>query len=200
MTSVFSQPKALRQAAREGRFRDPTSGHAPGFLQANLMIVPQQYAFDFLLFCQRNPKPCPLIEVMEPGAQEPKCAPGTMITSAVTGVENQVWGPIKYYYEINAWFPKNIVFVNVKAFNSLKPLAQKAVLKAASSAETRGWARSQAVMVDSTNELRAHGIKVGRASGDFDKEIKRLGEKFSREWVRSVGNEANNIFIPYYTQ
>ena len=40
----------------------------------------------------------------------------------------------------------------------------------------------------------------GRVSGDFDKEIKRLGEKFAREWVRSVGNEANNIFIPYYTQ
>ncbi len=124
----------------------------------------------------------------------------TMITSAVTGVENQVWGPIKYYYEINAWFPKNIVFVNAKAFNSLKPAAQKAVLQAAASAETRGWAKSQSVMLDSTNELRTHGIKVERASGDFDKEIKRLGEKFSREWIRSVGNEANNIFVPYYTQ
>ncbi|MBI2771583.1 MAG: TRAP transporter substrate-binding protein [Burkholderiales bacterium] len=123
-----------------------------------------------------------------------------MITSAVTGVENQVWGPIKYYYEINAWFPKNIVFVNAKAFNALKPAVQKSVLQAAASAETRGWAKSQAVMQDSTNELRAHGIKVERVSSEFDSEIKRLGEKFSREWVRLVGNEANNIFIPYYTQ
>jgi TRAP-type transport system periplasmic protein len=123
-----------------------------------------------------------------------------MITSAVTGVENQVWGPIKNYYEINAWFPKNVVFVNAKAFAALKPAAQKAVLQAASSAETRGWARSQAVMLDSTNELRAHGIKIERISREFDNEIKRLGEKFSREWIRSVGNEANRIFIPYYTQ
>ncbi|HSI53734.1 MAG TPA: C4-dicarboxylate ABC transporter substrate-binding protein, partial [Ramlibacter sp.] len=123
-----------------------------------------------------------------------------MITSAVTGVENQVWGPIKHYYEINAWFPKNIVFVNAKAFNALKPAVQKAVLQAAATAETRGWARSQAVMLDSTNELRAHGIKVDRVSAEFDAEIKRLGEKFSREWVRLVGNEANSIFIPYYTQ
>jgi TRAP-type transport system periplasmic protein len=123
-----------------------------------------------------------------------------MITSAVTGVENQVWGPIKNYYEINAWFPKNVVFVNANAFAALKPPAQKAVLQAASSAETRGWARSQAVMLDSTNELRAHGIKVERVSREFDNEIKRLGEKFSREWIRSVGNEANRIFIPYYTQ
>ncbi|HSH89124.1 MAG TPA: TRAP transporter substrate-binding protein [Ramlibacter sp.] len=123
-----------------------------------------------------------------------------MITSAVTGVENKVWGPIRHYYEINAWFPKNIVFVNAKAFDALKPGVKQAVLKAAASAETRGWAKSQAVMMDSTNELRANGIKVERVSGEFDHEIKRLGEKFSREWVRSVGNEANNIFIPYYTQ
>jgi TRAP-type C4-dicarboxylate transport system substrate-binding protein len=123
-----------------------------------------------------------------------------MITSAVTGVENQVWGPIKYYYEINAWFPKNIVFVNAKAFNALKPAAQKAVMNAAAAAETRGWERSKAVMVDTTNELRAHGIKVERISAEFDSEIKRFGEKFSREWVRLVGNEANDIFIPYYMQ
>ncbi len=123
-----------------------------------------------------------------------------MITSAVTGVENQVWGPIKYYYEINAWFPKNIVFVNARAFDALTPAARNAVLLAAASAEKRGWARSQAVMTDSTNELRAHGIKVERVSSEFDSEIKRLGEKFSREWVRLVGNEANRIFIPYYTQ
>ncbi|MBC7602982.1 MAG: TRAP transporter substrate-binding protein, partial [Ramlibacter sp.] len=123
-----------------------------------------------------------------------------MITSAVTGVGNQVWGPIKNYYEINAWFPKNIVFVNAKKFDALKPAVQKAVLDAATTAETRGWAKSQQVMVDATNELRAHGIKVERASGEFDQEIKRLGEKFSREWVRLVGNEANAIFVPYYTQ
>lgn len=123
-----------------------------------------------------------------------------MITSAVTGVENQVWGQIKYYYAINAWFPKNIVFVNMKSFNALQPAAQAAVLKAASGAESRGWARSQAVMLDASNELRLRGIKVERVSPQFDQEFKRLGEKFSREWVRSVGNEANQIFVRYYNQ
>jgi TRAP-type C4-dicarboxylate transport system substrate-binding protein len=124
----------------------------------------------------------------------------SMITSAVTGVENQVWGPLKYYYEINAWFPKNVVFVGAKAFGALAPPAQAAVLKAAAEAERRGWARSQAVMADSTTELKGHGMKVERVPAEFDTEIKRLGEKFSREWVRLVGNEANAIFVPYYTQ
>ncbi len=48
-----------------------TAGVAPGYVQANLVILPQAQAFDFLLFCQRNPKPCPLIEVMEAGVTEP---------------------------------------------------------------------------------------------------------------------------------
>jgi uncharacterized protein YcsI (UPF0317 family) len=85
MTTLYSQPAQLRQAAREGRFKAPTSGHAPGFLQANLMIVPQAFAFDFLLFCQRNPKPCPLIEVMDAGSLEPRCAPGANIATDVPG-------------------------------------------------------------------------------------------------------------------
>lgn len=123
-----------------------------------------------------------------------------MITSAVTGVENQVWGQIKHYYEINAWFPKNIVFVNVKAFDALKPAVQQAVLKSAQEAETRGWALSRGVAADSTGELKARGMKVDRIPADFEAELKRMGEKFSREWVRSVGNEANNIFVPYYIQ
>ena len=123
-----------------------------------------------------------------------------MITSAVTGVENQVWGQIKHYYEINAWFPKNIVFVNLKAFDALKPAAQQAVVKAAQDAELRGWALSRELATASTNDLKAKGMKVDRIPADFEAELKRMGEKFSREWVRSVGNEANQIFVPYYIQ
>jgi TRAP-type C4-dicarboxylate transport system substrate-binding protein len=121
-----------------------------------------------------------------------------MITSALTGVENKVWGPIKYYYEINAWFPKNAVFVNSKAFEALKPEARAAVLKAAGEAEVRGWQASQALAASATEELRANGVKIERISPELDTEIKRMGEKFSREWIRSVGNEANDIFVPYY--
>lgn len=66
---------------REGRWEArTTAGVAPGYVQANLVILPRAQAFDFLLFCQRNPKPCPLIEVMEPGVAEPVItAPGADI-------------------------------------------------------------------------------------------------------------------------
>ncbi len=60
-------PKEIRRLIRKGEWDKPTAGLAMGYAQANLVILPQRYAFDFLLFCQRNPKPCPLLEVLEPG-------------------------------------------------------------------------------------------------------------------------------------
>jgi uncharacterized protein YcsI (UPF0317 family) len=59
--------QTLRARIRDGAFTGPTAGQAPGFVQANLVVVPREYAYDFLLFCQRNPKPCPLLEVIDAG-------------------------------------------------------------------------------------------------------------------------------------
>lgn len=77
-----STPVAARAAFRAGQVR-PTCGIARGYAQANLMILPKEQAFDFLLFAQRNPKPCPLLEVMEPGVTEPATAPGADIRTDV---------------------------------------------------------------------------------------------------------------------
>lgn len=69
--SAFT-PREVRQTIRAGRWAGPTAGMAPGFVQANLVILPQNWAFEFLLFCQRNPRPCPLLEVTEPGDPKPR--------------------------------------------------------------------------------------------------------------------------------
>ena len=66
----FPDGHSLRLACRAGKHASQTSGHALGYVQANLVVVPQAAAFDFLLFCQRNPKPCPLLEVVEAGSLE----------------------------------------------------------------------------------------------------------------------------------
>src|ERR1700691_5000550 len=58
---------AAREAIRRGDHSGPTSGLAPGFVQANLAILPKDLAEDFLRFCQLNPKPCPLVGVSAPG-------------------------------------------------------------------------------------------------------------------------------------
>lgn len=76
--------RALRDLARSGQFAGVTSGVALGYVQANLVVLPKEQAFDFLLFCQRNPKPCPLLDVTEAGDPEPKlCAPGADLRTDV---------------------------------------------------------------------------------------------------------------------
>ena len=60
----------IREECRKGDFTSPTAGHAPGFVQANLVIIPAEFSYDFLLFCQRNPKPCPILEVLDKGSPQ----------------------------------------------------------------------------------------------------------------------------------
>jgi len=61
----------VREACRHGGFAGQTSGLAPGFAQANLVVVGAEWAADFHEFCRRNPKPCPLLDVTEPGSPVP---------------------------------------------------------------------------------------------------------------------------------
>jgi uncharacterized protein YcsI (UPF0317 family) len=73
----FASGAEIRNQVRAGKWTGPTCGVALGYVQANLVVVPRELAFDFLLFCQRNPKPCPLLDVTEPGSAEPRfVAPG----------------------------------------------------------------------------------------------------------------------------
>jgi len=69
-------PAQLRGLIRKGEWTMPTSGLARGYVQANLVMLPYAEAFDFLLFCVRNPRPCPILDVLEPGQVEPRIAPG----------------------------------------------------------------------------------------------------------------------------
>lgn len=62
----------VRAMIRANQLIKPTSGMAKGFTQANLAILKKEMAFEFLLFCQRNPKPCPVLDVTEPGSPIPQ--------------------------------------------------------------------------------------------------------------------------------
>lgn len=63
-------PAELRRLCRDGKFAEPTSGYCPGYAQANLIILPKEEAYDFLLFAQRNPKACPVLEVTDVGSRK----------------------------------------------------------------------------------------------------------------------------------
>ena len=76
-------PSLLREQIRSGNWTVPTSGAATGYIQANLVMLPKEAAFEFLLFCVRNPKPCPILDVLEPGQAEPAIALGADLRTDV---------------------------------------------------------------------------------------------------------------------
>ena len=85
-----ASPAAVREAIRQGEWTGPTAGLASEFVQANLVVLPEADAFGFLRFCLRNPKPCPVLEVCEPGSPEPeRLAPGADLRTDLPGY--RVW-------------------------------------------------------------------------------------------------------------
>lgn len=77
-------PRKVREIVRRGEWTSYTKGLAMGYTQANLAILPKEDAYDFLVFCQRNPKPCPLLEVTDVGDPVPRyLAPGADLRTDV---------------------------------------------------------------------------------------------------------------------
>jgi uncharacterized protein YcsI (UPF0317 family) len=85
--TIFAHPEALTPGEARGLFRDgaslPTAGWCAGYTQVNLIAVPADWAYDVLLFCGRNPKPCPVLDVTDPGSWSTTLAPGADLRTDV---------------------------------------------------------------------------------------------------------------------
>ncbi|HLJ97160.1 MAG TPA: putative hydro-lyase [Gemmataceae bacterium] len=120
----------VRRAAACGQLTGPTPGLALGYVQANLVIVPRELAFDFLLFCQRNPKPCPVLAVTEPGDAEPRTiAPGADLRTDLPRYRVYRGGElIDEPTDLHAWWRKDLVaFLIGCSFTFESALLQAAV-------------------------------------------------------------------------
>ena len=79
-----ASPKEMRELIRKGEWTHPTSGLSHCHVQANMIVLPKDWAYDFLVFAQRNPKPCPILDVTEPGDGEAKLiAPGSDVRTDI---------------------------------------------------------------------------------------------------------------------
>lgn len=84
MDYASMSPAEVRAIIRTGELASPTTGYCNGYAQGNLVVLPKDLAWDFLLFCQRNPKPCPLLEVLDAGEREFKqTAPGSDVATDI---------------------------------------------------------------------------------------------------------------------
>jgi TRAP-type C4-dicarboxylate transport system substrate-binding protein len=111
------------------------------------------------------------------------------MTSGATGVDSKLYEHLKFYYDVQAWLPKNAIIVNKKAFDALDKPTQDAVVKAAAEAETRGWAASRKVNTDTMAVLRANGMTIEAPSAQLRADMQKVGETMVREWLSKAGPE-----------
>lgn len=87
---AHASAREVRALIREGKWTGPTAGAALGHEQANMIVLPRDWAYDFLLFATRNPKPCPILDVCEEGSAEPAIiAPGADVRTDIP--KYRVW-------------------------------------------------------------------------------------------------------------
>lgn len=111
------------------------------------------------------------------------------MTSGATGVDSKLYEHLKYYYDVQAWLPKNAIIVNKKAFDALDKPTQDAVVKAAAEAETRGWAASRKVNTDTMAVLKANGMSIEAPSPQLKADMQKVGETMVKEWLAKAGPE-----------
>jgi TRAP-type C4-dicarboxylate transport system substrate-binding protein len=115
------------------------------------------------------------------------------MTSGATGVDSKLFEHLKFYYDVQAWLPKNAVIANKRAFDALDKPTQDAVLKAAADAEARGWAESRKVNTSTLETLKTNGMTVTPPSAQLKADMKKVGETIMKEWLEKAGPEGKAI-------
>jgi len=119
------------------------------------------------------------------------------MTSGATGVDSKLYEHLKYYYDTQAWLPKNAVIVNKAAFGALDKATQDALLKAAAEAEARGWAASQKVNTETLEKLKANGMQVLPPSPQLKADMAKVGETMLKEWTEKAGAEGQQLIYAF---
>ncbi len=115
------------------------------------------------------------------------------MSSGSTGFDTKTYEHIKYWYDTQAWLPKNAVLVNLAAFNALDAATKAAVMKAGADAESRGWAASKRVNTESLDKLKANGMQIVAPSAQLKTDMKKVGDTMLKEWLEKAGPEGKQL-------
>jgi TRAP-type transport system periplasmic protein len=119
------------------------------------------------------------------------------ISSGSTGFDSKTFEHLKYWYDTQAWLPRNIVIVNQKAFDALDKASQDAVLKAAADADKRGWALSAEKNRWYVDQLKANGMNILPPSAKMVEEFRKVGDALVAEWLSKTGADGQAILDAY---
>jgi TRAP-type C4-dicarboxylate transport system substrate-binding protein len=121
----------------------------------------------------------------------------SFITSAATGYDSKAWESVDHFYDTQAWIPKNVTFVNKAAFDALDKPTQEALLKAAATAETRGWKMWEDKSSWYLAQLKSHGMKVMPPSAELKTGFNQIGDQLTADWLKKAGKDGEELLAVY---
>ncbi len=121
----------------------------------------------------------------------------TFMTSGATGYDSKVWESLSHFYDTQAWIPKNMTFVNKAAFDALDKPTQEAILKAAKSAEERGWNLAREKTKWYLEQLAKNGMKVQPPGAELKAGLQKIGEQLTADWLKKAGADGQAVVDSY---
>jgi len=115
------------------------------------------------------------------------------MSSGSTGFDTKTYEHIKYWYDTQAWLPKNAVIVNKAALDALDAPTKAALMKASAEAEVRGLAASKKANTDSLDKLKANGMNIVAPSAQLKADMKKVGDVMLKEWLEKAGPEGKTL-------
>lgn len=120
-----------------------------------------------------------------------------VFTSAAQGVDTKMWENLPWFYQTNAWLPRNAVIINKKALDALAPEQRDAVIRAAGAAEERGWQMSEQNAKDTLKALKDNGAKIGLMDGSVRSRLDKTGTTLSGEALKRADPELLQVLSSY---
>lgn len=115
------------------------------------------------------------------------------MSSGSTGYDSKTYESIKYWYDTQAWLPKNGILVNKKAFDALDKPTQEALMKAAAEAEARGWKISEEKNAWYKKALADKGMKIMTPSPKLVADLKQVGGIMLTDWQKKAGADGEAV-------
>ncbi len=121
----------------------------------------------------------------------------SMMSSGSTGWDAKLHEHVKYWYDTQAWLPKNVVLVNKAAFDALDASTKAALLKAAAEAETRGLAAAKKANGETLDKLKAGGMQILPPTPGLKADMAKVGDTLLKEWLEKAGEEGKALIAAY---
>lgn len=121
----------------------------------------------------------------------------SFMSSGGTGYDSKAWESLKYFYDVQAWIPKDYTFVNKAAFEALDKPTQDAILKAAATAETRGWKAWEEKANWYIDQLKAKGMTVEPPSPALKAGFEKIGQQLTADWLKKAGADGQAVIEAY---